>query len=217
MVFDLVRRRRRRRSPRSIVSPLGDCVSPCVFPCVSPSCGCAVAVPIDCGWATSRAGRRPRRSFVAFITQRAVIDRIALRCPQCGAEMLVASLRKRIPEAAVQGVAAGLHLLLSLPDDCDESAVIDRAQKNGIWVYGAAAYHALPQHAAPALLVGYGGIEQARTDEAVAELARVIADVHRARLGSSRRHGPQPSRERRRATQRRLICSGSAMPRRYNR
>ena len=80
----------------------------------------------------------------------------------------------------MQGVAAGLHLLLSLPDDCDESAVVDRGEE---WNPGVrcGCIPGASAACAPALLVGYGGIEQARIDEAVAELARVIGDVHRAR------------------------------------
>jgi GntR family transcriptional regulator / MocR family aminotransferase len=90
-------------------------------------------------------------------------------------DALVEALRAYLPELAIRGVAAGLHLLIELPEKSDEAQVVDAAAREGVRVYGARAYHADPNAASPALLVGYGGVSEPDIEQGVKTLARIIS------------------------------------------
>ena len=70
-------------------------------------------------------------------------------------DVLVDALHRYLPEARVQGTAAGLHLLAQLPDGADERAIGLRAREYGV------AVHELHRHCdtraphPPALLLGF--------------------------------------------------------------
>jgi GntR family transcriptional regulator / MocR family aminotransferase len=90
-------------------------------------------------------------------------------------DVLVSALREHCPGMGLQGVAAGLHLLLPLPARSDEEAIVAEAQRQSIRVYGARHYYAArDQPPAPALLVGYGGLPAPRIPLAVKRLAAVL-------------------------------------------
>ena len=57
-------------------------------------------------------------------------------------DRLVAALEARLPECRVEGVAAGLHLLLRLPPGTDEAAVVARLAERRIRIRGLAGYRA---------------------------------------------------------------------------
>jgi GntR family transcriptional regulator/MocR family aminotransferase len=88
---------------------------------------------------------------------------------------LVAALRQHLPSLTPRGVAAGLHLMLELPERMDEDAAVAEAAHRSIRVYGARSYHARPDCARPALLIGYGGLPESRIRPAVAQLAEAFA------------------------------------------
>ncbi|MDX1615052.1 MAG: PLP-dependent aminotransferase family protein [Candidatus Promineifilaceae bacterium] len=69
--------------------------------------------------------------------------------------------------------AAGLHVMLRLPEGCDEEAVVAGAAAVGVGVYPGAPYH-VGQPAYPAILLGYSGVSQEEIAEGVARLARVV-------------------------------------------
>ncbi|GAB2598621.1 PLP-dependent aminotransferase family protein [Streptomyces capparidis] len=72
-------------------------------------------------------------------------------------DRLVAELARRAPRARVTGVAAGLHVLVRLPDGADEAEVVRRAAARGLALYGLADFGFRPAPGAPpALVVGYG-------------------------------------------------------------
>jgi DNA-binding transcriptional MocR family regulator len=88
-------------------------------------------------------------------------------------DVLIEALRAHCPDVRIQGVAAGLHVLLELLCGIDEDAVVREAQEQSIRVYGARAYWARPG-APPARLVGYGGLPESRIRQGVEILARVL-------------------------------------------
>jgi GntR family transcriptional regulator/MocR family aminotransferase len=98
-------------------------------------------------------------------------------------DALVQALRAHLPGATIRGVAAGLHLLLDLPDGADEERVVAMAARDGVRVYGARAYHLDARAARPALLLGYGGVEAGELDAGVRRLARVIGHAARRATG----------------------------------
>jgi GntR family transcriptional regulator/MocR family aminotransferase len=94
-------------------------------------------------------------------------------------DALVAAVERRLPQLAVRGIAAGLHVLLELPAGGSEAAIRREARSRGLLVEGLS-QHALPGYSGPAgLLLGYGGILEPAVPEAVDELARAVAAASR--------------------------------------
>ncbi len=94
-------------------------------------------------------------------------------------DALVAEMAERLPDLNVTGIAAGLHSYVVLPDDLDESAVIDTCRANGLLIEGASIYRV--QRAGPgALILGYGKLDEPGIMRAVEVLARSMHEVRRA-------------------------------------
>ncbi|WP_456844493.1 MocR-like pyridoxine biosynthesis transcription factor PdxR [Cellulomonas sp. P5_C6] len=91
---------------------------------------------------------------------------------------LTAALDHRLPSLPVSGLAAGLHVVLGLPAGVDEDLVARRAARHDVRVVPAGRYR-LGDPMAPALVLGYGNLVDARVDEAVARLAAVIGEAAR--------------------------------------
>jgi GntR family transcriptional regulator / MocR family aminotransferase len=87
-------------------------------------------------------------------------------------DALVAALSRELPDCPPAGVAAGLHLVMHLPPDADERAVLERARSRGVGLYGLSEHRVEP--GPPALLLGYGRITEAAIAAAVAELAAAV-------------------------------------------
>jgi GntR family transcriptional regulator/MocR family aminotransferase len=88
---------------------------------------------------------------------------------------LLEAIDAALPDARVRGIAAGLHVLLELPDGAGEAATVERAAAAGVRVQGLRDFtRAHPQP--PALVLGYGLPTARELREAVA----VIADAARA-------------------------------------
>jgi len=85
---------------------------------------------------------------------------------------LVAALARLLPGCEPAGVAAGLHLVVHLPPDTDERAVLERARATGVGLSGLSEHRVEP--GPPALLLGYGRIAQAAIATGVAELAAAV-------------------------------------------
>ena len=74
----------------------------------------------------------------------------------------VAALRKHLPSLRIEGVAAGLHLMVNLPSGTNEQAVADAAARSSMRVYGVGPHRNTA--GAPALLLGYGSLTEAQID-----------------------------------------------------
>jgi GntR family transcriptional regulator / MocR family aminotransferase len=96
-------------------------------------------------------------------------------------DRLLAALRTQLPELPIEGVAAGLHLLLRLPPGVSDRAIADQAREAGIAVTPLTAFQ-LACNEAGGLVIGYGRLHEAAVEEAADALAHVI----RARLQSGR-------------------------------
>jgi GntR family transcriptional regulator/MocR family aminotransferase len=89
-------------------------------------------------------------------------------------DALVAALGEYLPEARIGGAAAGLHLFAWLPEDSDEPAIAGAARRRGV------AVHALHRHCTcvapqpPALILGYGHLNEVSLRHAVEELSAVM-------------------------------------------
>jgi GntR family transcriptional regulator/MocR family aminotransferase len=89
-------------------------------------------------------------------------------------DAMVASLDRHLPGLPIRGVAAGLHLLLDLPDGSDEAGIQDAARSRGIRVRGARQHYARSSSAKPGLLLGYGAIGEENIGPAVRLLASML-------------------------------------------
>jgi GntR family transcriptional regulator / MocR family aminotransferase len=89
-------------------------------------------------------------------------------------DALLDALRTHLPGARVHGVAAGLHLLVGLPDGVDDDAVAERALAAGVAVQPLS-YHRL-RPGPPGLVVGYAATTPDRLREGVWRLADVVQE-----------------------------------------
>jgi GntR family transcriptional regulator/MocR family aminotransferase len=65
-----------------------------------------------------------------------------------------------LPDAVPKRVAAGLHMYVQLPEWCDEVRLVDAAHKRGLLIEGASWHWSVPAEAPPALVLGYGTIDE---------------------------------------------------------
>jgi GntR family transcriptional regulator/MocR family aminotransferase len=84
---------------------------------------------------------------------------------------LVAAVARHLPAAVLEGVDAGLHVVLRLPDDVDDHDVVDRLAARGLAASPLSAYAVVCP--VRGLVLCYAGLPETAADEAV----RVLADA----------------------------------------
>jgi GntR family transcriptional regulator / MocR family aminotransferase len=100
--------------------------------------------------------RHLRRTRATYLTRR---------------DALLAALAEHLPGASAEGVEAGLHLLVRLPDDADEVALAAAARRLGVHVAGLAGYYHDLDAGGPGLVIGYGKAAEHQIADGVARLA----------------------------------------------
>lgn len=90
-------------------------------------------------------------------------------------DLLAGALRQHAPRVRIVGIAAGLHLLLELPDSQTELDIITRAARHGLALEGLGSYRRAAGTHPPALVVGYGTPHEHAFSGAVERLAAVLA------------------------------------------
>jgi GntR family transcriptional regulator / MocR family aminotransferase len=105
---------------------------------------------------TGSLDRHLRRTRAAYLSRR---------------NALRASLAEHLPGASAEGVEAGLHLLVRLPADADEPALVAAARRLGVHVAGLADYHHDLDAGGPGLVIGYGKAPEHQIADGVARLA----------------------------------------------
>lgn len=92
-------------------------------------------------------------------------------------DALLGALDRCLPDLKVEGVAAGLHLVVRLPPGIDEARVVEAAAARSVGVYQIGE-HRFPESSGPAALVlGYGGLSSGAIEEGIARLQEAILDV----------------------------------------
>ncbi|HET6733535.1 PLP-dependent aminotransferase family protein [Mycobacterium sp.] len=87
-------------------------------------------------------------------------------------DALLGALTAELPAASVKGVAAGLHLLVTLPDGCVDDAQLAQAlQAAGVLVHPLSWHRRLP--GPPGLVIGYAAHSPDRLRAAAATIGRV--------------------------------------------
>jgi GntR family transcriptional regulator / MocR family aminotransferase len=85
-------------------------------------------------------------------------------------DLMLAALAAELPGMTVQGAAAGLYVLLRLPEDLGEQAVLAAARSRGIDLEGGGGEQ-------PELVIGYANLSDAAVGPAVGALAGAIAQA----------------------------------------
>jgi GntR family transcriptional regulator / MocR family aminotransferase len=117
-------------------------------------------------------------------------------------DAVLGALRERLPEARVQGVAAGLHLLITFPEltGCaDDTDLAERIRRAGVLVHPLSWHRQRP--GAPGLVLGYAAHPPDQLREAARRIAGAVSFGDRPerppRQHSARRHGdacgPRPA------------------------
>ncbi len=86
-------------------------------------------------------------------------------------DCLLAALGSYLPEIRPSGAAAGLHLLLRLPDGLDPDAVAAAAARHGVQLEDASVHWFDRATAPPALLIGYGPLRESALGAGIRALA----------------------------------------------
>ena len=95
-------------------------------------------------------------------------------------DTLVAALARWLPDATMSGIAAGLHVLVTLPPGPDEAALEEAAGAAGIRIYPLGGHRVARTPGAPAeILLGYGSLDPPAIEEGVQILADVVANAGR--------------------------------------
>jgi GntR family transcriptional regulator/MocR family aminotransferase len=88
-------------------------------------------------------------------------------------DRVTAALAEQLPGLQVEGVAAGLHVLLRLPPGLDDELVAKEAARDGVLVEPLSRF-ALERRAASGLVIGYGRVHETAVEPAVTALADAI-------------------------------------------
>ena len=88
-------------------------------------------------------------------------------------DRLIAELAARLPQLEITGIAAGLHMLATLPPGTDEADVVTAARTLGLELHGLAEHRIAPRPAGAG--AGYGALPDAAIPAAVAALATATA------------------------------------------
>jgi GntR family transcriptional regulator / MocR family aminotransferase len=89
-------------------------------------------------------------------------------------ERLVATLLRRVPDARVAGVAAGLQALVVLPEGRTEEDAVGRAAGHGLALEGLSGFSTAAHEHAPALVVGYATPPEHACSAALARLCAAL-------------------------------------------
>jgi GntR family transcriptional regulator/MocR family aminotransferase len=99
-------------------------------------------------------------------------------------DAVLRALATHLPDAEPSGVAAGLHVFVRLPPGVDERALRRAARREGVRIERAARHWARPEDAPPGFVLGYGAIDEAGIERAVATLGRAYRSLDPASRAS---------------------------------
>jgi GntR family transcriptional regulator/MocR family aminotransferase len=89
-------------------------------------------------------------------------------------DRLVQALAESLPELEVTGIAAGVHVLLALPDGIDDAAIAEQAARQRIRVSSLSQF-CIHRSDIRGLVIGYGRLHESAVSPAVQALAAIVA------------------------------------------
>ena len=99
--------------------------------------------------------------------------RLARRTYRARRDALAAALARELPDARLEGMAAGLHVIVRLPEAVLSGELSRATFARGVGVYPLAAH----DEPADALIMGYAGLPEPAIDEGVRLLAEALASL----------------------------------------
>jgi GntR family transcriptional regulator / MocR family aminotransferase len=88
-------------------------------------------------------------------------------------DRLLAALARHLPELPVEGVAAGMHVLLRLPADTDDTLISEQAKAARVRVPPLSAFWLQPSHES-GLVLGYGRLHETAVGPATKALTEIV-------------------------------------------
>jgi len=88
---------------------------------------------------------------------------------------LLAALGRYLPEAKVLGAAAGVHLTVRLPTDCDVDDIVREAASRRVRIDPLSWCYTEPDCAPPGLILGYANLTESQIDTGVRSIAAAVA------------------------------------------
>ncbi|OKH79509.1 GntR family transcriptional regulator [Mycobacterium sp. ST-F2] len=88
---------------------------------------------------------------------------------------LLRALRQHLPEATVLGAAAGVHLTVHLPADCQIDDVVHRAADQRVRIDPLSWCYTEPACAPPGLILGYANLTESQIDSGVRAIATAVS------------------------------------------
>jgi len=92
-------------------------------------------------------------------------------------DALIATLSRSAPAATVHGIAAGLHAVVSLPDDISEADVLAEANRRKVALTGLAPFWHGPGHRTAGIVVGYGTPPEHGYAAALEQLGQLMMSI----------------------------------------
>jgi GntR family transcriptional regulator / MocR family aminotransferase len=89
-------------------------------------------------------------------------------------DAIVAALAESLPEAAVRGIAAGLHATVALPDGDDEKAILAEARRRRLELAVMAEHRIEARDGPPTLLLGFARMAEPAIRSGVREVAEAV-------------------------------------------
>jgi GntR family transcriptional regulator / MocR family aminotransferase len=91
-------------------------------------------------------------------------------------DALAAALAQHLPEARLEGLAAGLHAVVRLPAAVDGMALVEEAAKRSVGAYPLS----LTPDATDAVVLGYANLSEPAIDRGIRRLAEAFAILRRS-------------------------------------
>ncbi|HYI21743.1 MAG TPA: PLP-dependent aminotransferase family protein [Candidatus Limnocylindrales bacterium] len=91
-------------------------------------------------------------------------------------DVLLDAFERHLPQMQPCGASAGLHVLATLPDGIDESALVERAAHAGIGLVGLSSTRVNPDGPG-GLVFGYGSVDERQIKDGVARIAGIVDDL----------------------------------------
>jgi GntR family transcriptional regulator/MocR family aminotransferase len=91
-------------------------------------------------------------------------------------DVMLAALRRHLPELDPIGISAGLHVFAWLPPGLDEAALVSAASRHGLVLDGCAQYH-VAGHGRAGALFGYGKLDEAAITDGVLALRGAVDEL----------------------------------------
>ena len=90
-------------------------------------------------------------------------------------DRLLDGLREHLPALRPVGASAGLHVLAWLPDEVDETDLVDRLAALGLGIEGASRYRIAATGGPGGLIFGYGALGEAAIEDGIRLIASTLA------------------------------------------